>query len=205
MPAMRRWQRPILALVIALAAQAALARPVAACSCVDPGPPSAAFTTMPVVFVGTVTSVRSGANLQSWIDTLRAWVGMPPVYFSGGVYADLSVTQAWKGQTLTAATVVTGGSGASCGLDFQLQQDYLIYAWPDTYGLTTNMCTRSAPVSTAAADLAFLQTQPTLALTPAPGAPLPAPLLITGAVVALGLLGGGAWWLARRRTFTLSA
>lgn len=199
MPAMRFWQRALVAMVLALWLGQAAARPVAACSCAPSGPPATAYSVMPVVFVGTVQSVHQGGGLQTWLNWLRQMVGISPVYAAGGLYANLTVTQAWKGVSQTQVEVVTGSSGASCGLDFQLNQDYLIYAWPDTYGLTTNMCTRSAHVTAAAADLAYLQTQPTLALTAAGPNPLFIGLLGLGAalLVALGALGAVA--VRRRR------
>lgn len=186
---MRFWQRALVAVILALWVGLAAVRSVAACTCVAPSPPATAFSVMPAVFVGTVQSVRQGGGGLSWLNELLSLIGLPPYYFSGGLYVNLTVSRAWKGVSQTQVLVVTGGSGASCGLDFQLNQDYLIYAWPDTYGLTTNLCTRSAAVSAAAADLAYLQTIPTLALAASGGQPLLVGLALAAALaLTLGAL-----------------
>jgi hypothetical protein len=204
MPAMRLWQRWLAALVMALAVSQAGVRPAAACSCVDTGTPAAAFGYMPVVFTGQVTTVNTGNPLARLLQPLQIWLGLPVAPTAHALYATLDVTAAWKGVTLNRVQVLTTAGGGSCGFDFQLNQQYLVYGWQDTYGLTTSSCTRTALVSAAAADLAFLQSQPTLPLTQAVGSIwlVAVGLLAAALVFALGLLIVSALVRRGRRAIT---
>ncbi len=92
----------------------------------------------------------------------------------------------------------TPGS-ADCGFDFNVGDQYLVYAYDYTGALTTNICLRTAELSQAAADLAYLQSRTTLPVTQA-ASPLPVACL-AGAALLLGLvaLTAGGLWFARRR------
>ncbi|MCC7359245.1 MAG: hypothetical protein IT317_07205 [Anaerolineales bacterium] len=187
------WMRLSLALVLALSALLLGSRPASACSCVDPGPPSAVFGYMPVVFRGVVTGVSAGSPwgpVVAWLQSRLGLAGSP----AGALYVRFRVTQSWKGQTTTSATVVQSGI---CGYGFDLQRDYVVYAWPDTYGLTTSMCTRTADVGQASADLAYLRTQPLLTLQASPPA-LAWALVVAPAVGGLAVLAVTALAVRRR-------
>ena len=114
-------------------------------------------------------------------------------------WVTLAVLTAWKGVSETPVVIGTGYVGGDCGFNFVQGNDYLVYAYDNAGALATNFCLSTAALANAPAQLAFLQTQPALAVSPARSA---WPLVCAGGgagvllvlLVALGL--GLAW---RRR------
>jgi hypothetical protein len=195
------WRRlSRLAALATLVMALAWPRPAAACSCAQPGSPSVAFAQMPAVFTGTVAHIggASGSGLVRLLEPLRQWLGLAPVPNAYAVLATVDVHSAWKGVTTTPVAVLTDASSASCGYAFSAGQQYLIYAFADGSSYSTNLCTRTVELAQAAADLAYLQTVPTLAVSPAPGASLlPAFCLGLAALLASSAL--LIPWALRRR------
>lgn len=137
-----------------------------ACSCVMPPNVQDALKDADAVFSGTVVSV----NLVNQ--------NVP-----GGIYSTtapsrevvLSVVAAWKGVSRPTVTIVTGMGGGDCGYSFTSGDTYLVYAYRSSPGspvfylgdfrieialgaqqFGTSICTRTAPIALAAADLAQL-------------------------------------------------
>ncbi|MGE5701958.1 MAG: hypothetical protein ACM32O_05475 [Clostridia bacterium] len=111
-----------------------------ACSCVAPPPPKEAREQASAVFAGTVKEVRSTDY---------------------GKQVLFEVQTTWKAANQSQVFVSTGHDSASCGIEFQKGVSYLVYAHPDTYyanngELATNLCTRTAPLADAQADLGEL-------------------------------------------------
>lgn len=105
-----------------------------ACSCADLTPEQAAAQA-DAIFEGRVQRVeRQG----------------------GERVAQLRVTRAWKGVTTEEVTVRTADSSAACGVSFEPDTYWLVYAEERAGGLRTGLCTRTRPADDAEADLAAL-------------------------------------------------
>ncbi len=173
--------------------------PVWACSCVMPSPPAVAAGDAAAVFSGTVTSIVDRGSFN-FLDEVRTWFGLPHQSPGGDSrQVTLTVADSWKGVTETPVTIGTGYGDADCGFSFNVGGQYLVYAYDNQGRLATNMCLRTAELSQVPADLTYLQTLPTLTVTPAASA-LPG-LCLGGALglVVLLALAGGAGWAWRRR------
>lgn len=198
----RRWLAMVV-VVSVLIATFAWPRTVSACSCAMPGTPAQAFSLSDGVFVGQVTGI--GEAVPAFIAPLvyelaRSVPGLQPPY---GRVISFQVTDSWKGVTTTAVTVRTGYGDADCGYKFSVGQMYLVYAhqggYPDLNSRewSANICSRTAEISAAAADLLYLQPLPKLTLTPAPTSLWS--LACAGAALLLFAGLSGAFWLRRRR------
>ena len=153
----------------------ALPTPVSACSCMLPGSPAEAFRDFEAVFSGEVTSVVARHSpVIALLDRILLRLNLrPSSYFSNPYWGNevtFTVHQAWKGVSATEVTIYTGSGGGDCGYLFIPGKEYLVYAyeWRDqtTIGLGASICSRTAEVVHATEDLTYLNTHPTLALTP---------------------------------------
>lgn len=111
-----------------------------ACSCAYPPKPAEALAEAKAVFAGTVKEIR------------------PTSY---GKEILFEVNKTWKGVNQTQVLVSTGGGGGDCGYNFNKGSDYVVYAHTDTFysksgGLATNICNRTADLSSAEEDIAIL-------------------------------------------------
>ena len=122
------------ALVGALCALPSLAQ---ACSCLAPPAPKVALEKSAAVFVGRVAKVESSAGVNTF---------------------QFAVSKQWKGVDGSVVSVASNSSSAACGIAFDSDRDYLIYAYKyeGDNQLRTNLCTRTKRVSDAAEDLAEL-------------------------------------------------
>lgn len=141
---MRRWNIRIAA---SLSAIAFAASDALACSCLTPQSPCAVLKEREsVVFVGTVTDIapasRAGSNARSSEAALS-------VRFSVGERF---------GDTLDGTAVVsTSDSAGTCGYRFSVGESYLVYAYRTPDGLSTSVCSRTAPLAAARDDLEVLR------------------------------------------------
>ena len=153
--------------------QLGLPRRVFACSCAMPPTARDALNSADAVFSGTVVSVTQvNQNLSGGTNATS--------YPSNEVV--FSVISVWKGVLRPQIILRTGSGGGDCGYTFTPGDTYLVYAYSSNPGspafyvgntlieipLTprqfgTSICTRTAPLAMAAADLAQLGpgTQPT--------------------------------------------
>ena len=132
--------------LLTLASVVLFAQTAVACSCMAPPPPLEALTQMDHVFSGRVIATYDDPA-------------------TGAIVATFQVYRSWKG-TVGPFVVVHGGDDpAMCGAWFELDGEYLVYAW-DTDGMPeTNNCTRTRMIQVAAEDLEALgppATVPTL-------------------------------------------
>jgi hypothetical protein len=176
--------------------------PAVACSCVLPDPPPIAFINADAVFAGQVTWIDDPNWLLQY-PALLQWLSQwySPVFSSGSlVKVHMQVANSWKGVSTTSVVVETTSGGASCGYPFSLGGHYVIYAYRSTGALETNICTRTQDAAFATTDLTYLNTLPTLTLTPTTSPPLVwigASIVITIALItSLSAL----WWMRRRKT-----
>lgn len=66
------------------------------------------------------------------------------------------VKESWKGIHTSQVIVSTARSGASCGYEFELNKEYLVYAYGDKEQLETGFCERTELLSAAGEDLDIL-------------------------------------------------
>jgi hypothetical protein len=155
----------VLVLVMLLATIIMRPGPAFACSCMVPGPPEEALEQAAVVFAGRL------------VDTQRSQ--------AGGVVntADLNayrfeVSRVWKGDVTSTFTIGSAMSSASCGYEFVIGEEYIVYGFEQEGIVQTGLCTRTAPLAGADEDLTALGEgqlpapgdDPTL-VDPQPGSP----------------------------------
>ncbi|RAV11906.1 hypothetical protein [Paenibacillus contaminans] len=162
--------------------------PAYACSCAAPKPANERVAQYDAVFTGKVIAKKEET---SW--ALRARETNEAVL--------LEVDSVWKG--LSESQVIVRTDLSSCQFDFQVGQSYLVYA--GSWGgkpLSTHICSGSAELTAAAADLQALGSgakpakkvnlqssfEPSLLL----------PILWLTAILAV--LTAGAYWLLRVRS-----
>ena len=174
-----RWIRWTLMLSVVIGIGITLwPRPCYACSCIPQRPVQEALQDAAAVFSGRVVAVN--------VD------GM-----AGGFKVTVAVSTVWKGPQYQQITLSTNGGSASCGYEFTVGREYLIFAHDDgVEQFATSSCSNTKMLTAAAEDLAALGpgAAPTIAL-PATGAsstpstPLMAAFsaVIVGAVAFVGV------------------
>jgi hypothetical protein len=161
-------RRAVLAFALAAFGAAAFVHPLKpayACSCVPARPPAEARDEAQAVFSGTVRVVQPNA---------------------AGVLVTFDVNQLWKGPEGAELTLSTSGNSASCGFEFVPGEQYLVYGFAQDGELSTNLCTRTAPLANAGADLAALGEGNPVSVAE----PVPAPATEAGVAWAPLVLGG---------------
>lgn len=73
----------------------------------------------------------------------------------------LEVAETWKGLSESQVIITTGSGGGDCGYEFQVGEEYLVYAqhssmYGDQEELVSIICDRTTELSTASEDLAVL-------------------------------------------------
>jgi hypothetical protein len=119
---------------------------VAACDCVNGGPPCKAFKATPNVFTGRVTK----------ISTIHVKLQEGESYQQNLVV--LQIERNYRGQDgKSTVEVVTGEGGGDCGFSFEEGKRYLVYAYPHpaTGKLYTGICQRTRLLTEAAEDLEY--------------------------------------------------
>jgi hypothetical protein len=106
-----------------------------ACSCVPPEPPVSALAAADSVFAGRVTTIENRGD---------------------SVAVTFDVSTVWKGSTSTTIAVRTALDDAVCGVEFQANQDYIVYATGSGADLAASLCSRTQPLANASVDLAEL-------------------------------------------------
>lgn len=112
-----------------------------ACSCVKPGSAEEEMDRSSAVFSGEVIEmVETNQNMfmQSSADPIAV---------------RFEVEEWWKGQAQSEVVVYTAKSSASCGFDFALNQEYLVYAQESDGSLQVSLCSKTAPLASAGNDL----------------------------------------------------
>ena len=139
---MNSLSRVLLALVFVATIVIAQPNCAYACSCVPPGTPAEELSKSDAVFLGKVIAV----NLPN-----------KPIESSSDVTTvTFETSQVWKGQVTKTLVLTTPGSSASCGVTFEQDQEYVVYARVNEGVLATNLCSRTNTASNAADDIAAL-------------------------------------------------
>jgi hypothetical protein len=146
-----------------------------ACSCIPPRPPLEAMADSDAVFAGKVVRIEEeGGAMISSADPVK-------VVFE--------VSQVWKGEEDAAIALATARDSASCGYDFMVGEEYLVYAYSSEAGLSTGLCTRTMQLAMADEDLSALGEGVVPAAADSSGLPSLLWVAAIGAVVlGLGLL-----------------
>lgn len=114
-----------------------------ACSCIAPPGPEDARDEASAVFSGIVTSVNEGNALGGF----------------GGFEmknVELMVTKVWKGVSEGQVAVQTSASSASCGFNFEQNEEYIVYANEVDGTLNVSLCSRTALLDNASDDVRIL-------------------------------------------------
>jgi hypothetical protein len=113
-----------------------------ACSCIPPAPPLESMANSDAVFSGKVMRIDSDEA--------------PIINSADPVKVVFNVSRVWKGPEEGAIALSTARESASCGYNFVVGEEYLVYANNSETGLTTGLCNRTMPLSSAGEDLAAL-------------------------------------------------
>jgi hypothetical protein len=91
-------------------------------------------------------------------------ISNPPIDYSAAHQSNLhavemSVSESFRGRANGHVEVFTGTGGGDCGYDFKVGRTYLVYAYrsPTNGKMTTGICSATAPIEEAKADLVFLR------------------------------------------------
>ena len=163
-----------------------------ACSCAYPYTPSEALERSAAVFAGKVVSIEGSAVNRT---------GMYPTT------VEFEVSTVWKGPGHRTMRMRTPGINNSCHFPFQEGVEYLVYS---LNGSNVNWCSPVRPLSEAAGDLAVLGEGQVLSQTETATPPVPkateqptgsgcGPSAHVDPLPLLGLLGGIAWVVLRKR------
>ena len=111
-----------------------------ACSCIESGTVKEELTRSSAVFSGKVIEIvdkNKNSSIQSSADPIA-------VVFE--------VEESWKGMDQTQVVVYTERSSASCGYEFILNNEYLVYVHENTGNLNVSICSRTTLLSAADQD-----------------------------------------------------
>ena len=188
-----------LALCVALLGiwlSSASAEPSYACSCVPAGSPSEALAKSDSVFRGVVLSITTVEREDG------IWGSDDPVA------VEISVSEVWKGSTSRTRTLETVRSEVSCGFEFELGAEYMVYTHDDS---SVSLCSRTHSVAMGFHD--DYNDMEELGQGQAPTDAIPAPTAVvnppptggcarasSGADVWWAALAVGVVWVGRRGT-----
>ena len=116
-----------------------------ACKCAQPGPPSEEMEKFVAVFAGRVVSIEHSFD-----------PGAATVTPDDRTTVGLEVSAVWKGAVHQDMYVTTPPTGGSCGFTFTEGEEYILYAHDSAYddgGYTVSICSRTALLSQAQADI----------------------------------------------------
>lgn len=118
-----------------------------ACSCLPIERVCEAAWKADAVFLGTVTHVYP-----------LTFLGFPLAWpFPTARRITFDAKETFSGPTKRTVEIRTAMGCCSCGMEFQLGQDYLVYAYgvPDEGDLVTGVCSRTSRAKDSASDLAY--------------------------------------------------
>ena len=110
-----------------------------ACSCGDTPSPSVALGQSAKVFSGKVVHISDDGGTRR-----------EPALLSGYILVEFEVYAVWKGPAFATMFVETAWWSGSCGVEFYLGQEWLVYSYD---GETTHPCSRTRPLELAQADI----------------------------------------------------
>lgn len=166
-------KRIVLAGALALLSALAAAPAAWACSCLPPKPPREARAEADALVAARVQAITTARD--------------------GRLLVTLRVERTFEGPESAQLVVVTSDNTAACGYPFEQGERYLVYATRYEGAFHTGLCTRTARLAEAQADLAAFDALDLLGARPRCGGPT------AGAMVQGLLLALGGVFLGRRR------
>ena len=162
----------------------ASAEPGYACYCAPPGTPSEALAQSHSVFRGVVTSISTVERGDG------IWGSDDPVD------VEISVSEVWKGSTSRTRTLKTVRSEVSCGFEFEIGAEYIVYAYENS---SVSLCSRTHSVAMGFHD--DYNDLEELGQGQAPTDAIPAPTAVvnpppTGGCGRASSSGADIWWAA---------
>jgi hypothetical protein len=187
----------LLAALFAIGLATLPAQQVAACSCAQSTPQEAAGFA-DAVFVGTVVNEQPVGADGGPRGAMAATVPAPAPF--GQIIYTFEVDGVAKGPIGLQVEVLSGGDGASCGMNFGLNERWLVFTTWDGAIHSTGLCSGNAPLEKGA--------EAPLPLTaPTGGDPEPeAPVVPIATILLIGVIGVvvAVSWVAFRRGSTAS-
>ena len=116
-----------------------IAAEVHACSCGDMPSPAVALGQSAKVFSGKVVHISDDGGTRR-----------EPALLSGYISVEFEVYAVWKGPAYATMFVETAWWSGSCGVEFYLGQEWLVYSYD---GVTAHPCGRTRPLELAQADI----------------------------------------------------
>ncbi len=144
----------LVVLTASLGVLAGPARTVYACSCIPPELPGVAARRAVVVFAGRAATVED-AGRRLFFTQAFPFVHLVPRGFVP-VETTFEVSRVWKGPPNGRLTIEAAADDGMCGFRFAQGQEYVVYAFSDGSGLSTNSCSRTRPLDAAGEDLLAL-------------------------------------------------
>jgi len=111
------------------------------CSCVQPGAPLGELDNSSVVFSGKVIEI---------VDVNKSMVSQSSADPMAVLF---KVEDVWKGINQSQVLVYTERDSASCGFEFAVNEEYIVYAQEKNGELRVSLCSRTAILSEATMDL----------------------------------------------------
>ena len=186
----RLW-RLIGALALVLGVSAVPVARVAACDCALQRPDEAAAAS-DAAFTGIAVAASEAAAAPA--PALREPMAMP---MSQTLYT-FAVDGVAKGDVGTEAQVLAGGDQGACGMDFKMNERWLIFATVEGGMLTTHLCSGNIALMPGE-EPPIPVTAPTASGATPPDAGLPIGLLLpVAAVIALAGVSAYLFWRAER-------
>lgn len=116
-----------------------------ACSCIPPGTVDEELEKSTAVFRGTVLN----KEIQNKDSSLNSSAAPVAVLFD--------VKETWKGVDQSKVVIYTNLSSASCGFEFELNGEYIVYAYEKDGKLHVSLCSRTTSIDSADEDLSKLK------------------------------------------------
>ena len=150
--------------------------PALACSCAGRAPVPRALTVADAVFVGEVTRVARADSIwgRGWVIARALWAefwGKDDLYVDKyyrsaryGRVAQVRILENFKGMDALRAVIQTGDGDGDCGYELAKGTQHLFYVYreadalePGSSFLSVTVCSRTAPVEAAGADVGELR------------------------------------------------
>lgn len=120
------------------------ASPAYACSCAAITSVEENFAKKDAVFAGKVVNIKN-SNFSIFKSS------------ADPVEVTFVVSEIWKGPATKKVTLTTAESSASCGYEFNINDEYLVYAYENEgKSLESGLCSGTVLLSQASADLSYL-------------------------------------------------
>ena len=144
----------LVVLIALLGVMAAPARTVYACTCIPGEPPGVALRRAAVVFAGRAVTVGNAGRRLVFSGAFPFVQLVPPGF--GPVKTTFEVSRVWKGPENGRLTIEAAADDGMCGFRFAQGEEYVVYAFSDGSGLSTNSCSRTRALDAAGEDLPAL-------------------------------------------------